>query len=178
MGYFTILHIIALLFLLGVFVLLVLLTRREKRPKVFWAMIFSNTLVTLMLMVFSMLVLDKYTKSAVIENLTQKRVLISEQITFSGQIRNIGNFTIGKCFFEVKLVNNPISAGGLSGSQVFKPTTGLSFGTKKDEKASTVTQTFTIATNLRPEELRNFSVSMPYPSHFQRTTTFQKLHCR
>jgi hypothetical protein len=178
MGYFTILHVLALLFLFLLFVLLVVLTCKEKRPKIFWSMIFSNVLVTSMLMIFSMLVLDKYTKSAVVENLTQKRVLLTESITFSGQIRNVGRFTIGKCFFEVKLVNNPISAGGLTGAQVFQPTRGFSFGSKPDEKASTVVETFVIATHLRPEELRNFTVSMAYPSHFQRTTTFQKLHCR
>ncbi|MBE0495376.1 MAG: DUF2393 family protein [Campylobacterales bacterium] len=178
MGYFTLLHILVLLFLFVLFVLLTVLARREKRPKIFWSIIFSNILVTLVLMIFAMLVLDKYTKSAVIENLTQKRILISEQITFSGQIRNVGNFTIGKCFFEVKLVNNPLSAGGLSGGQVFKPTKGLSFGSSQEERSSTVVETFLIATHLRPDELRNFSVSMAYPSHFQRTTTFQKLHCR
>jgi hypothetical protein len=178
MGYFTILHMFALLIFFVLFVLLVILTLRETRRKIFWSMIFSNVLVTVTLMVFSMLVLDKYTKKARVENLTQKRVLLTEKITFSGQIRNIGSFTIGRCVFEVKLVNNPISSGKLTGSQVFRPTSGLKYGPGNDGEASTVVQEFVIATDLNPDELRNFSVSMPYPSHFKSARTFQKLSCR
>lgn len=178
MAYFTILHILTLVILFIVYVLLIVLTRKETRPKIFWSMIFANTLVMSMLMVFSMPILDKYTKQARVENLTQKRILMTESITFSGQVRNTGSFAIGKCKFEVKLVNNPLTAGKLTGSQVFRPTSGLKYGPDEGADASTVVQDFVIATNLRPGELRNFSVSMRYPPHFQRTTPFTTLTCR
>ncbi len=178
MAYFTILHILTILTLIAIYILLIYLTTKETNPKIFWSMIFAHTLVILMLMVFSMPVIDKYTKKAQIESLTQKRILRNETITFSGKVRNTGSFTIGKCKLEVKLVNNLITSKGLTGSQMYSPTSGIRYGPKDQDQVNTVVKSFTIATNLRPGELRNFSVSMPYPSHFQRTTPFTTLKCR
>lgn len=139
-------------------------------------MIFANFIVTATLAVFSMLVLDKYTKKARVENLDQKRILRNETITFTGKIRNIGKFTIGKCVYEIKLVNDPVTARKLGGSDVFKPTTGFSFG-KSDEKSSTVSKKFVIAKNLKPKELKNFTISMPYPPYFSKASVHPYLRC-
>lgn len=177
MEYFTIVHIIFLAFYFILFVALVLLTMQESRRKIFWAMIFANVLVMATLSVFTMLVLDKYTKKARIENLKQKRVLRNETISFSGKIRNIGKFNIAKCVLEIKLVNNPITSKKMGGSDVFKPTSGLDF-ISKDPKPSTVSKKFLIATSLKPKELRNFSVNMPYPPYFSKGSTYQYLRCR
>ena len=178
MGYFTILHIIVLLILFVLFVLLFVIALKETRKKIFWSMIFANFLVISTLSVFSMFVLDKYTKKARIEGLTQKRILQTESITFSGKIRNIGSFGIGTCKLEVKLVNNAVNSGNLKGSSVFKPTTGLNFIQSNDGESSTVIYNFVIAEDLKAGELRNFSVSMPFPSYFSKTTTHNKLSCR
>lgn len=177
MNYFTIVHIIVLIVLFIIFVTLVVVTLKETRKKIFWAMIFANFLVISTLSVFSMLVLDKYTKKAQIENLDQKRILRNETINFTGKIRNIGKFSIATCRFEVRLVNNPTTSKRLGGSDVFSPTSGLNF-VKKDSKPSTVSKTFVIAKDLRPKELRNFSVSMPYPPYFSKASTHQYLRCR
>lgn len=178
MGYFTILHIIVLVILFVLFVLLFIIALKETRKKIFWSMIFANFLVISMLSVFSMFVLDKYTKKARIEAWTQKRILRTESITFSGKVRNIGRFGIGQCSLEVKLVNDAVNAGNLKGSSVFKPTSGFEFISSDDGKPSTVVYDFVIATDLKAGELRNFSVSMPFPSYFSRTTTHNKLSCR
>lgn len=178
MGYFTILHILVLIILFVLLILLCVVALKETRKKVFWSMIFANFLVITMLAIFSMFVLDKYTKKARIEGLTQKRILRTESITFSGKIRNIGKFGIGTCKLEVKLVNNAVNAGNLKGSSVFKPTSGFEFIKSKDDKPSTVVYDFVIAENLKPKELRNFSVLMPFPSYFSKTTTHNKLYCR
>lgn len=176
MIYFTIVHIITLLILLVFFILLFMIALRETRKKVFWAMIFANFLVVSTLAVFSMLVLDKYTKKARIENLNQRRVLRNETITFTGKIRNIGKFKIGTCNLEIRLVNNPITSKKLGSSDVFKPTTGLDF-MNKDEKSSTVKKVFVIAQGLKPKELKNFSVSMPYPPYFSKASAHHYLRC-
>lgn len=177
MEYFTIVHIIFLICYLILFVILVLLSMKETRQKIFWAMIFANFLVMATLSIFTMLVLDKYTKKAKIENLKQQRVLRNETISFKGQIRNIGKFKIAKCVLEVKLVNNPTTSRQLGGSDVFKPTSGFDF-ISKDPKPSTVSQKFIIATSLKPKELRNFSVNMPFPPYFSRASTYQYLRCK
>lgn len=177
MEYFTIVHIIFLLFYIVLFIALAVLTLKETRPKIFWAMIFANVLVTVTLSFFTMLVLDKYTKKARIENLTQKRVLRNETISFKGKIRNIGKFTISRCVLEVKLVNNPTTSRKLGGSDLFKPSSGLDF-MSKNPKPSTVSKKFLIATSLKAKELRNFSVNMPFPPYFSKASTHQYLRCR
>jgi hypothetical protein len=179
-SYFTIIHIITLAILFVIFILLLILSFKETRKKVLLAMIFSNFLVISMLAVFSMFVLDKYTKKARLEDMSQSRVLISESFVVTGRVRNIGKFDISKCFLNVKLVNNAVTSGNLSGSTVYKPTAGLEFLKKAggDEKKSTIIKDFLIAKNLKVAELRNFSTSMKFPSYFKSPSLIYKLHCR
>ncbi len=176
MSYFTPVHIIVLIILFIIFVFLLFLSFKESNKKTLVAMIFANFLVISMLAIFSMFVLDKYTKKARIENLKHKRVLRNESIVFGGKIRNLGKFTIGQCELEIKLVSDPVRSKRLGGSDIFKPTTGLSMG--KEYKSSTVINTFKIAQNLKPKELRTFSVAFRYPPHLKHPSVHHKLHCR
>ena len=179
MGYFTIFHIIALIAFFLLFILLFVLSLKETRRKVFFSMLFANFLVVTMLSVFSMFVLDKYTKTARIEGLTHKRILRDESIVFSGKIRNTGPFGISTCKLEIKLVSNAINAKTLKGSSIFKPTSGLEFiDNDENGKPSTIKFTFVVASDLKKGELRNFSASMPYPAYFSKTSTHHKLICR
>lgn len=181
MAYFTILHWITLLILLILFVLFSMIALKQTNKKLLISMLFSNFLVISVIAIFSMFVLDKYTKTARLENVTQKRILLSETLTLSGKIRNIGNFDIGKCKLEVKLVSNAMSGGDVSGSQIFSPS-GLSFfnffsSKKKNDKPTTVINEFVIAKDFKKGELRNFSVAMRYPPYFQKPFMNYKLYC-
>ncbi len=180
-SYFTIVHKITLVIFFVIFIILLILSFKETRKKVLVAMIFSNFLVISVLSVFSMFVLDKYTKKARLENVSQSRILLNESLVLYGRVRNIGNFGISKCFLHVKLVNDAINSKNLNGSTLYKPTSGLSFLTNKignEEKKSTVEKDFLIARNLKVRELRNFSASMRYPSYFKKPRLIYKLHCR
>jgi len=178
LAYFTILHWITILILLVIFVLFSLIALKQTNKKLLISMLFSNFIVITMIAILSMFVLDKYTKIAKLENMTQKRILMTETLTLSGKIRNIGNFSIGKCKLEVKLVNNAMSGGDVSGSQIFSPS-GLSFFSlkKKNDKPSTVINEFVIAKNFKKGELKNFSVAMRYPPYFQKPFMNYKLYC-
>ena len=179
MAYFTILHWFTLLILLVIFVLISIIALKQTNRKILLSMLFSNFLVVTMLAIFSMFVLDKYTKQAKLESMTQKRILMTESLTLSGKVRNIGNFDIGKCKLEVKLVNNALTAGTVSGPKVFTPNSGLGFlfNDKKETQPSTVIKEFVIAKNFKKGELRNFSVSMKYPPYFQKPFMIYKLYC-
>jgi len=178
MTYFTILHWITLFVFLLLFVLLVIVSKKETNPKIFWSMVFSSFLVTSTLAFFSMFVLDKYTKKAKLINVSHKRVYLNETMMFFGQIKNVGHFTIGRCKLEIKLVNNALRASGVSGKTFYAPRSGLgSLLTNKQDKPSTIVKEVTIATKLKPEELRNFSATIPYPPYFQNTDIRYKLHC-
>ena len=180
MEYFTILHWLTLIILLVLFVLFCIIALKQTNKKILYSMLFSNFLVIVMLAIFSMFVLDKYTKEARLENVTQKRILMTESLTLTGKIRNIGSFNIGKCKLEVKLVNNALTGGNVSGSSVFKPNAGFSFlfDKKREERPSTVIKEFIIAKSFKKGELRNFSISMRYPPYFQKPFMRYKLYCR
>ena len=180
-SYFTIVHVITLVILFILFIILLILSFKETRKKVLFAMIFSNFLVISMLAVFSMFVLDKYTKKARLENVSQSRILLNESLVLHGRIRNIGKFGISKCFLHVKLVNDAVSLDNLNGSTVYKPTSGLGFLTNKidnKDKKSTIEKNILIAKNLKVRELRNFSASMRFPPYFKKPRLIYKLHCR
>jgi hypothetical protein len=177
--HFTILHWITFLILLILFVLFCVLALKQTNKKIIYSMLFSNFLVISMLGTFSVFVLDKYTKKAKLENVIQKRILITESLTLSGKIRNVGSFDIGTCNLEVKLVSNAITNSSLSGSNVFNPRSGLGslFRNDKEEKPTTVIRDFIIAKNLKKGELRNFSISMRYPPYFKKPFINYKLYC-
>jgi len=179
MTYFTVLHWFSLLFFLLLFVLLVFISKKEKRPNVFWSMVFASFLVTSMLAVFTMFVLDKYTKKAKLLSIENHRILRTEQIAFKGKITNTGRFTIGHCTLTVKMVNNPIGKNKLSGGQIYKPS-GLDFFKPSEgaqERPNTVERDFTIAKNLKPGEIRSFTIRMRYPPYFSNTRLIYHLYC-
>jgi len=177
--YFTIIHWIALIVLLSIFILMCVIALRQTNKKLILPMLFSNFLVMTMLVVSSMYIIDKYTKEARLESVTQKRILITESLSLTGKIRNIGKFNISTCKLEVKLVSNAMMGNNISGSSVFKPSTGLDFLFKKkrNEQPTTVIIEQVIAKNLKTRELRNFSVTMKYPPYFEKPFMNYKLYC-
>ncbi|WP_353661810.1 DUF2393 family protein [Hydrogenimonas sp. SS33] len=179
MTYFTVLHWLALLFFLALFILLVILSRKETRPNVFWSMVFASFLVTSTAAVFSMFVLDKYTKKARIVSIENHRILRTEEIVFKGRIENIGRFTIGKCKLTVKMINNPIESGKLSGKALYNPSGMEFFKTKekKKERPNTITREFVVAKKLKPGEIRPFTIRMHYPPYFSKTRLIYHLYC-
>ncbi len=178
MTYMTILHWLALFFFLTLFVVLVILSKKEHRPNIFWGMVFSAFLVTTMGALFSMFVIDKYTKKAKLVSIENHRILRTEEIVFKGIIKNVGRFKIGSCKLSIKMVNNPVKAGELSGGSIFKPS-GLKFFSKKskNDKPNTVEREFIVARDLDPGAIQRFSVRMYYPPYFSKTRLVYHLYC-
>ena len=154
-GYFNVFHLIALAVLVLLSMLFMLISRGEKDPRLFKIYLAINVAVTLIFGYFFMLVVDKYTKKAVLIELTGHRVLRNEMIVFKGSLRNTGEFSIAS----------------------FKPS-GLSLFSRGDERSNVAEVTASVAKNIAPKQIRNFSVSMPYPSYFTNTQTITKLECR
>ena len=179
MIYFTIIHWLVLLFFLLLFLLLVYISKKEKRRNVFWSMVFASFLVTSTGALFSMFVIDKYTKKARLIRIENHRILRTEEIVFKGKVQNVGKFKIGQCKLSIKMINNPVESGKLSGSQIYKPS-GLEFFKSKEskkERPNTVLQEFVVARNLEPGEIQPFTVRMHYPPYFSKTRLIYKLYC-
>lgn len=179
MTYFTILHWFCVIVFFLLFVLVVVLTVRNHDGKSsLYPPVLTAFFVTCIFGVFALYLLDKYTKIARLENVVQKKVLINESFSISGQIRNIGNFQIGQCVLEVKISNESLERSGTEGI-TFVPKSAFDNLFNWGEESHTVetTKEFVIAENLYKGEMRNFTIFMRYPAAYSRPYTRYELFC-
>ena len=78
---------------------------RQEKKKLVIPMLISTTLISVLLGFFSILVVDKYTKKVEVIKIKNKRLLSTEQIVYSGIIKNTGNHKIGKVVLEKTVLN-------------------------------------------------------------------------
>jgi hypothetical protein len=177
--YFTILHWLDLAFFLILFVVLTIISAKAAKnsTKLMISMIFASFLVTVFLAVLGLMILEKYTKKAVLLNVEQRRVLINETLVLKGQVKNVGRFKINYCKLDIKLVNNGWGSGFKKGT--FFKSAGLKiFGSKQKSRPNVIKVTKYVITNgLLPGEIKNFSVIIPYPPYFENTYLSYKLYC-
>ncbi len=176
MIYMTILHwiVVAVFFLL--FIILVILSVREKNTKTVIAMVISSFVLVSIGTAFTLFSLDKYTKIGKLVSSTQTRDYRNESVIVRGKVKNEGKFKIGYCNVEVRM-SNPISYSGKSRSY-FTPTKSLSdiFG-DKNIKSNVVVEEFLAVENLKPNESKSFKISMKFPTHFSNPRYKLKLFC-
>lgn len=154
--------------------------RQEK--KLVLPMLISVTLVSVLFAAFSVLVVDKYTKKVELFKVQNKRLLSTEQIIYTGFVKNVGNHTIGKVTFEVKLVNRGHATGNVKGGNFYKPSGmmeffGGGFGMRND-KPQSITKEFLIAKNLKPGSAKPFRVYFKYPGYFRSVADFTEVSGR
>lgn len=165
--YMTLLHWMAVVIFVLLFMILTILALKEENRKTMLSMIFSAFLVTVLAGVIALFVIDKYTKKGKLLSYTQKRNLSNETIMFQGKIQNIGNFKIGYCTIEVKLSNNAMQMGRPK-EAFFKPSTSLGpLFSGKDLKANVVKEEFKVVKNLKPKKVKEFRIYMKYPPHMK-----------
>jgi hypothetical protein len=140
-------------------------------------MLLSTTLVTALLAVFSIVIVDKYTKNVKLYKLKNKRLLSMEKIVYTGVVKNEGKFTIGDVVFEIKLVNRGHATGNVKGGNFYKTSDFWDFfgGVNKMNKPQSVTKEFVVAKNLKPGEAKSFRVYLDYPPYFRSVADFSKV---
>jgi len=172
--HFIVLLIILLFGALGIFSAF-----KQDSKKLIIPMIFSVSLITILVASFSVVVVDKYTKIAKLYKLNNKRILQQEKIMYSGIVKNEGNHKIGKVIFEIKLVNKGMATGNVKGGSFYKATGFFDFfkgGSNKLYKPQQITQEFVVATNLKPGQAKAFRVYFDYPPYFRSVSQFSKLY--
>ena len=170
--------VLALIFLMSLGGILSVLLKQENK-KIAYSMVFSIVLVGMFLAVFSIIVVDKYTKKVELSKLHNKRLLGTEEISYSGIVSNIGKFPIGKVTFEIKLVNKGHVSGNVKAGSFYKPSGFFDFfsgGFGISSKPQTITKKFTVAKNLKPGTAKAFRVYFPYPPYFRNTAEFAKVY--
>jgi len=167
------LGVVGLLFLLGM-----ISAFNQKDKKMMFGMVISTSIVTLFLAIFSVVVVDKYTKEVKLYKLKNKRLLNIEKIVYTGIVKNTGNFAVGKVTFEIKLVNKGHATGNVKGGNFYKASGFLDFfsgGYNLNFKPQTITKEFVVAKNLKPGEAKAFRVYFDYPGYFRSVAQFSKV---
>ena len=170
--HFIVLGVIGFIFIGGVASSL-----RQTEVKLVVPMLISVTLVTGFLAFFSVMVVDKYTKVPKLYKLKNKRLLSTEQIVYTGIVRNEGNHRIGKVMVELKLVNKGHATGNVKGGNFYKSSGFLDFfsgGYNLQTKPQTIKKEFIAAKNLGPGEAKSFRIYFKYPPYFRNTAQFSK----
>ncbi len=174
MMHMTVIHwIVSGIFLL-LFLILALLSLREKNTKSILTMIFSSLLLTVAAAVISLIVLDKYTKKAKIITYTTQQDLAHESVIVRGILQNVGDYEIGYCTMEVRISQNPRNGRP---SSYFTPTKSLDFMTNVGNKKNSITVEEEVAKNLKPGEKKKFFISVRFPTYFESPRYHLKLHC-
>lgn len=173
--HYTVFGIILLIFIGGIAIAF-----KDENSKIRVHIIFTTFLITSVMAGFSLFVVDKYTKKAKLYKLENKRNLSSEQIMYSGLVRNEGNYEIGEVTFEIKLVNRGHASGNVKAGSFFKPSGFFDFfsgGTiESKSKPQQITHEFVVAKNLKPGEAREFRVYFEYPPYFRGVAHFSKIY--
>ena len=173
-------HIIVLGVILVIYILGIIGSFKQGKAKLVVPMIFSITLVSILISGFSIAVVDKYTKKVKLYKLENKRMLQQEKVMYSGIVRNEGEHTIGKVTFEIKLVNKGMATGNVKGGSFYKPSGFADFFSSKGEgilyKPQQITQEFVVATKLKPGQAKSFIVYFDYPPYFKSVAHFSKVY--
>ncbi|MDF1878788.1 DUF2393 family protein [Sulfurimonas sp. SAG-AH-194-C20] len=151
---------------------------KQDEAKVKVGMFISVAVMCLFLAGFSVIVVDKYTKVVKLHKLKNKRLLSTEQIVYTGIVRNEGKHKIGVVTFELKLVNRGHATGNVKGGNFYKASGFFDFftsGFNKVSKPQSVTKEFVVATNLKPGTSQSFRVYFRYPPYFRSTAQFAKV---
>lgn len=152
---------------------------KQEKKKLIIPMLISTTLVSALLAFFSVIVIDKYTKKVEVVKIKNKRLLSTEQIVYSGMIKNVGNFPIGKVTIEIKLVNKGHATGNVKGGNFYKPSGFFSFFEGGMDliktKPQSIKKTFVIATNMKAGTAKRFRVHFKYPGYFRSVADFIKV---
>lgn len=173
--HYIFLGITLLIFLGGVYLSLI-----QKDKKLIFPMFFSVTLVSSLLVALTITVVDKYTKKVELSKVKNKRLLSTEEIVYTGYVKNVGDHPVSNVYFEVKLVNRGRATGNVKGGNFYKPKGFSEFFSQsdKDNKPQTITKTFLVSKYLEPGNGKRFRVYFKFPGYFRNVAEFSKVETR
>lgn len=172
-------HYITLGVILSIFIAFLIIALKQDNRKLVTQVIFSASLICIVMAGFAIVAVDKYTKKATLYKLENKRILSIEKISYSGTVKNEGDYEIGKVVFEIKLVNKGHSAGNVKAGSFFKPSGFFDFfsgSSSRTNRPQQITKEFVVAENLKPGESKAFRVYFDYPPYFKSVSHFSKIY--
>ncbi len=180
MTLFNIWHFVAFVFIGILFILGVIAAIKQPTQKLQMSVLISISLIAALVLGFSIIAVDKYTKKVEVYQVENKRLLSIEKIIYTGIVKNEGNYEIGKVTFEVKLVNKGHVTGNVKAGSFFKASGFLDFFSGESYRSAsyrpqTIIKEFVVAQNLKPGEAKAFRVNFDYPPYFRSVANFTKV---
>lgn len=165
--YLTIWHYIALILITLLFITATLSTLRQEDLKGKASIVIIYFFTAIGLVFASILMIDTYTKKVVLVDVDNHRFLPTEEIIFTGTVRNGGNYTIGEVSVEIKIINRDTVAKEGDPSFQSNAFAELLGDDPKTYKPSYLMVTEVVATDLGPGERKQFRIAMPHPPYFK-----------
>jgi hypothetical protein len=164
-----------------IFVILIggiIISLKQKKKNTVAPMLFSIILVSFSFGFLSMFVVDKYTKHVKLYKLKHTRLINVEKAIYSGVVKNTGKYTIGEVTLDLKLVNRG-KRGSLSTTTFYKNSGFLDFfntATKTSKGANSIHETFVVAKNLKPKQIKSFRIMVKLPAKFTNVSEHAKVY--
>jgi hypothetical protein len=176
--HYLVLGIILIIVALGIYISL-----KQEKQNIKYSMIFSVSIIGILMIVFSVIAVDKYTKHVSVHKLDSKRILSLEKVVYTGHVRNDGNYPIGKVFLEIKLINKARSTGNVGSGTFFTPSGFFDFFTFKSgegqaSRPQVIVHTFEVARNLPAGASERFHVYFTFPAYFRDVSEFVEVYGR
>lgn len=176
--YLTIWHYLGLIISLLIFTGIAIASISEKNMSTRLWIIFTGLIITFAIAAFSLMAIDKYTKVAEVYNLEHHRNFNTEEIIFTGIVKNTGDYPIGEVTLEIKMINHGNISGSVKAGIFSQPYGVTDFFSSRSDKVQlqAVLESVTIAENLDSGESRQFRIALDYPPYFKGMTLYTKIH--
>lgn len=165
--YFTFWHYGATVIILLLLLVSIIITLRQNNLSSKGSIVFVYLLVAFGILFTAILVIDNYTKKVTLSNLEDHRFYATEEIIFTGTVRNTGDYPVGEVSVEIKIVNKDSAAKAGEPAYQSNAFAELIGDKGLKDKRSFLTVTEVVATNLKPGQRKDFRIAMPHPSHFK-----------
>lgn len=180
---FTIWHYLSFIIISVMLAMTIIYTLKQKDIPQKGSYIATYSIVALILLTFAIIGINGHTKQVLLVNVENHRFLSTESIIYTGTVRNAGDYDVGEIEIEITIYDKGRKRQGRTSfeSTAFKDyfnDTDIRklFGFEKPEiKPASFIIRKTVAKELKAKEVKQFAVSIKYPTYFRGYTSKERL---
>lgn len=171
---FTVWHYLAIIIIMGLLIWSIVYTLQQNKLSSKGSFIATYVVAAFALLSISFISIDQQTQKVILLNFQNHRLLSTEQIIFTGSVRNVGDYTVSEVEIEIKIFDKGIKKQGrpLYESTAFRDAYGL-YDSDNQPKSFVIRQK--VVTDLEPGHSKRFVMAVDYPSHFKGFTDKARL---
>ncbi len=171
---FTIWHYLDFILIASLLAVAIVYTLKQKGLVQKGSYIATYSVFALMLLGFTLVAINGYTKQVLLVNVKNHRFLSTESIIYTGTVRNTGDYDVGHVEIEIEIFDKGLKKQGKASyeSSAFNDYYNdvdirklLGFD-RSDIKPTSFVIRKTVAKELKAREGKQFAVSINYPTYF------------